>query len=76
MGEAEIQSLNSLISRGREVVLLLLLRHRVPDLASLSVDADVKQLCANEDEDVVHAYSYQYTIAAAVQWLIIGAVDL
>lgn len=74
--EAEVQSLVSLVRSSGKVVLLLLRRHCIPFLFSVRVDTDVKELCTNEDKDVVYTNTDQHSVAAAVERLVVISVDL
>lgn len=57
-------------------MLLLLLAHSVPDLVSLRIDANVEDLCTNEDKNVVNTDADEDAVSTAIERLIIVAVDL
>lgn len=76
MGESEIQSLITLVRGCGKIMLLLLLRHRIPFLIPLLVNVHIKQLCSHKHEDVVHCNANQYAITAAVQRLIVIVINL
>ena len=57
-------------------MLLLLRRHSTPFRLPLLIDADVEQLSAHEDEDVVHADADKDSVTTAVEWFIVVSVDL
>jgi len=57
-------------------MLFLLLCHCIPDLISLRVDPHIEDLCANKDKDIIHSYSNEHFITAAIQGLVVVAIDL
>ena len=76
MRKTEIKPLIPLIFCRRKIVLFLLLCHCIPDLIPLRVDPHIEDLCANKDKDIIHSYSNEYFITAAVQGLVVVAIDL
>lgn len=66
MSKSEVQPLVTLIGRGSEVMLLLLLRHGIPLLFSIRIDANIEDLRADKHEHVIDADGDQDPIAAAI----------
>lgn len=76
MCEAEIQSLVALVRSGGKVVLLLLSRPCIPFLFPVRIDTNIKELRTDEDKDIVHTNTNEYSVAAAVERLVVVSVDL
>lgn len=74
--EAEVQTLVTLVRRCCEVVLFFLRRHCIPLLISICVDANVEELRTNKHKYVVDTDANEYTVASAVQRLVVSTIDL
>lgn len=66
----------ALVRSSCKVMLFPLHRRSVPDIVALLVDANVTELCANEDKDVIDTNANSDTIAATVEQFATVLVNL
>lgn len=66
VSETEVQALVPFICGGSQVVFLLFLSQNAPGIVTLLVHANVEELCANKDKDIVDTYANEDTVAATV----------
>ena len=76
MRKSEVQALIALIFGRLQIRLFILPRHGVPNCLSLLVDRHIEDLRTDEQHKIVRTNGNKHLVSAAVQWLIIFAVDI
>lgn len=76
VSKSEVQPLVTLILRGLQVLVLLILTHRTPHLLSSLVAPGVVQPGENEQNKGKDVDSNQYAVTTVVERLVVFAIDV